>query len=76
MGSSLIVVRAASRANTCLFQSAFLKLKRRLKGILVGVMIDLIATPIGRCCEFGIGLQTSSLQFGDTVSDTKHRSGL
>ena len=47
-----------------------------MKGILVGMMIGLNSTSIGRCCGFGMGLQTIFLQFGDILSDTKHRSGL
>ena len=39
-------------------------------------MIGLTSTLIGRCCDFGMGLQTIFLHFGDILSDTKHRSGL
>ena len=39
-------------------------------------MIGLISTPIGRCSDFGMGLETIFLQFGDILSDTQHRSGL
>ena len=58
------------------FQLAFLKLKRRRKGVGVGVTAALIRMAIGRCCVCGIGSSTALLLSDPMLLLTKERSGL
>ena len=50
------------------FQLAFLKLKRRRKGVGVGVTAALIRMAIGRCWVCGIGSSTALL-LSDAMKD-------
>ena len=58
------------------FQLAFLKLKRRRKGVGVGVTAALIRMAIGRCWVCGIGSSTALLLSDAMLLLTKERSGL
>ena len=58
------------------FQLAFLKLKRRRKGVVVGVTAALIRMAIGRCWVCGIGSSTALLLSDAMLLLTKERSGL
>ena len=58
------------------FQLAFLKLKRRRKGVGVGVTAALIRMAIGRCWACGIGSSTALLLSDAMLLLTKERSGL
>ena len=57
-------------------QLAFLKLKRRRKGVGVGVTAALIRMAIGRCWVCGIGSSTALLLIDPMLLLTKERSGL
>ena len=57
------------------FQSAFIKLKRRLKGIVCGTMTGWALTQIGRCWVCGIGSMIDLHLFA-MLPDAKMRSGL
>ena len=58
------------------FQLAFLKLKRRRKGVGVDVTAALIRMAIGRCWVCGIGSNTALLLSDAMLLLTKERSGL
>ena len=58
------------------FQLAFLKLKRRRKGVGVDVTAALIRMAIGRCWVCGIGSSTALLLSDAMLLLTKERSGL
>ena len=58
------------------FQLDFLKLKRRRKGVGVGVTAALIIMAIGRCWVCGIGSSTALLLSDAMLLLTKERSGL
>ena len=58
------------------FQLDFLKLKRRRKGVVVGVTAALIRMAIGRCWVYGIGSSTALLLSDAMLLLTKERSGL
>ena len=58
------------------FQLAFLKLKRRRKGVGVGVTAALIRTAICRCWVCGIGSSTVWLLSDPMLLMTMERSGL
>ena len=58
------------------FELAFLKLKRRRKGVGVCVTAALIRTAIGRCWVGGIGSSTAVLLSDPMLLMTKERSGL
>ena len=58
------------------FQLAFFKLKRRQKGVGVGVTAVLIRMAIGRCWVCGIGSNTALLLSDAMLLLTKERSGL
>ena len=58
------------------FQLAFLKLKRRRKGVVVGVTAALMRMAIGRCWVCGIGSSTALLLSDAMLLLTKERSGL
>ncbi len=58
------------------FQLAFLKLKRRRKGVGVGVTAALIRIAIVRCWVCGIGSSTALLLSDAMLLLTKERSGL
>ena len=55
---------------------AFLKLKRRRKGVGVGVIAALIRMAIGRCWVCGIGPSTALLLSDPMLLLTKEMSGL
>ena len=58
------------------FQSAFMKLKRCLKGIVCGNITGLALTQIGRCWVCGIGSMIDFLHMFAMIPDAKMRSGL
>ena len=58
------------------FQLAFLKLKRRRKGVGIGVTAALIRMTIGRCWVCGIGSSTALLLSDAMMLLKKERSGL
>ena len=58
------------------FQSAFIKLKRRLKGIVCSTMTGCALTQIGRCWVCGIGSMIDFLHRFAMLPDAKMRSGL
>ena len=58
------------------FQLAFLKLKRRRKGVGIGVTAALIRMAIGRYWVCGIGSSTALLLSDPMLLLTKERSGL
>ena len=58
------------------FQSAFIRLKRRLKGIGCCTIIGWTLTQIGRCCVFGIGSMIDFLHICLMPEDEKIKSGL
>ena len=76
VGSMLPSARALSKVVPYSFQFAFWKLKRLRNGVLKGQMIGLISTPMGRCCDVGIGSHAILLHFCEILSVAKQRSGL
>ena len=58
------------------FQLAFLKLKRRRKGVDVCVTVALIRMAIGRCWVCGVGSSTALLLSDPMLLLTKERSWL
>ena len=58
------------------FQSAFIKLKRRLKGIVCGTMTGWALTHIGRCWVCGIESMIDFLHMFAMLPDAMMRSGL
>ena len=58
------------------FQSAFKKLKRRLKGIDCDTMTGWALTPIMRCWVCVIGSMINFLHMFAMLPDAKKRSGL
>ena len=57
-------------------QFTFLKLKCHQKGCSIGVIIGLMVTLCGRCCECGMASYIALLHMPLMFLDTKVRSGL
>ena len=58
------------------FQSAFIKLKRRVKGIVCCTMTGWALTQIGRCWVCGIGSMIDFIHMLPMLPDSILRSGL
>ena len=72
----LLAARASFKAVPYSIQFAFWELKHLRNVLLIGQMIGLNSTPMGRCRDFGIGSHAILLHFCEILSVAKPGSGL
>ena len=71
----LLASRALSKVVLYSFQFGFFKLKHLRNRLLIGQMIGLISTPMGRCRDFGIGSHAILLHLCEILSVAEPGSG-